>query len=124
MSATWAQIADAFGLVARTLKLEWQCELPPFDSLPSPALEAIVDEWCDRLAADMTSPLNPPEIVKPWILARLISNAGNASNLAKSGDTDAPGLTPSTARWFLIDEWHGCLRDRWTGLMPLDDSIS
>jgi len=115
--STWAEVASVLEQAARALKLEWGCDLPRPDTLPSPALGASVDEWCERLAKQLGEPLDPPALVRPWILARLIAAASVAGVLQEQGDTDCAGLSPSIARHFLIDEWHGCLKDRWWMMM-------
>ena len=107
-------------MVAQALRAEWRIELPPFDALPSETLEVLIDAWCVKLAANLNSPLNPPDEVKPWILARLVSMSASAAALARTGDIQAPEFNPQSVRQFLIGEWHGCLRDRWPLSMKLD----
>ena len=117
--ATWQQISELLFLTAQALRMEWRVEFPEPGTLPAPALDAIVDEWCERLALNMAEPLSPPDLVRPWIVVRLVAMSSSAALLAKQGDTTALEPSPNTFRWLLIDEWHGVLRDRWQFLVTV-----
>jgi hypothetical protein len=94
-SPSWLEIADVLAAVARALRLEWRCELPPFDTLPSAALDEECDAWCLALAANLGEPLQPPERVRPWILARLVSMSASAKSLPRGGAVPPPAMAPS-----------------------------
>jgi hypothetical protein len=110
---SWARHARIFGLLAEKLRADWNCRLPPHDTLPSEELNKAVSAWCYMLAKNLMAPLNPPAVVQPWILARILSMRATALALAKLCDTDCPKLDEKTLRQFLISEWHGAGRGRW-----------
>ena len=99
--------------IADTLGNLWQQSLPPRDCLPSGTQEALCDEWCGKLAADIRATIHPPVDVQPWVLVRLVAMAEKAAELDRSGLMGAPNLTESTLRSFLIDEWHKRLGRVW-----------
>ncbi len=118
---TWRQYDEVFGLLAQTFRAEWKCDLPPFDTLPSEELDGVVSAWCAVLAKNLHEwREQPPEIVRPWLLVRVLSVQALARALAAKGDKDVPPLVERTLRQLLISEWHGSLRDRWPLLMQLD----
>jgi hypothetical protein len=112
---SWWKISELFQRVAQELKAEWKVLLPPTDSRPAAADEEECDAWCVRLAANLREPtkVNPPDHVKPWILARLVSFSTTARVLAKKPGTPVPELTPSIVEQFLIGEWHGHGKHLW-----------
>ena len=105
-SVILSKIADVLGNL-------WQQGLPPRDCLPSGMQEALCDEWCGKLAADIHAAIHPPVDVQPWVLVRLVAMAEKAAELDRSGLMGAPNLTESTLRSFLIDEWHKRLARVW-----------
>lgn len=109
----WKITSGALLEVAKVLSTVWEQVLPPRDCLPSGAQEALCDEWCGRLAANMHEVIHPPADVQPWVLARLVTMAGKAAELDRSGEAGAPALTESILRVFLIDEWHKRLARVW-----------
>lgn len=119
--STWLACSQAFEDSAVNRQLEWGCELPPFDALPSEALEKECDEWASQLASNFDGELTPPAEVAPWLLARLYSASAAASLLDKEGRPSCPGMVPTVLRTLLIDLWHEDMRWRWNDLMPLDD---
>ncbi len=105
-SVLLSNTADALGKL-------WQQALPPRDCTPSAVQEALCDEWCGKLAADIRVPIHPPVDVQPWVLVRLVAMATKADELDRSGLMGAPNLTEATLRSYLIDEWHKRLGRVW-----------
>ena len=111
---TWEKVAHFFRLIYELRKSEWNCVAPAHDTLPSAALESVVDEWCARMARDVERPLDAPAIVRPWILARLVSASADAGIHAEVADQPCPpAMTPQVVEQYLIAEWHHALRNRW-----------
>lgn len=121
MSVSWRNIEEIMTMCFRLHYSEWNVELPPFDSLPTPALEQVVDEWCAVFVRDPTAELNPPAEVKPWLLARLIIGAQFARSCA-----ERPGAPKPPKKWdaeafyeFLVVDWAAYLSNLWTMLMAV-----
>ena len=111
--SSWRITSSTLFETANMLGNVWRQGLPPRDCLPSGAQEALCDEWCWRLAANIRATIHPPADVQPWVLVRLVAMAEKAAELHRSGMTGAPPLTESTLRAFLIDEWHKRLGRVW-----------
>ena len=111
--SSWKITAVILSKTADWLANVWQQGLPPRDFLPSGAQEALCDEWCGKLAADVRVAAHSPVDVQPWVLVRLMAMAEKAEELDRSGLTGAPNLTESTLRSYLIDEWHKRLGPAW-----------
>lgn len=117
----WAKIGEVMNSLAKIFYAEWKVTLPSHDTLPSEELDRAVSTWCLLLARNLREPIDPPEIVRPWIVVRLLCAGSLATGLARNGDTDAPELDEKTLRQLLIGEWHGALRDRWALLLELGE---
>ncbi len=91
----------------------WHQRMPLRNCLPSAEHEAMCDEWCRTLAADLNGAIEPPKDIQRWVLARLLAMAEKATELHKAGMTGAPPLTERTLRMLLIDEWHKRLSKVW-----------
>ena len=117
----WAKLSDILKLRGQMLQEVWKCELPPRDSLPSPALERAVDAWAAKLAANLPVDPNPPPEVQPWLVARLAVSSAFCRTLAKRGEAGGSKLTPAILRALLVDEWREHLRNDWTLGMKLDE---
>lgn len=113
----WNRIAEVLHQMTSVLAADWSVNPPPYDTLPSEALDVAVSAWCYQLAKDPSAPLDAPSEVQPWVLARLMSAYACAKSNADAGDTPAPPINPNTMRQLLITEWHAALRDRWPLMM-------
>ncbi len=120
---TWHQWDDYLRLLARRLLAEWNCALPPHDTLPSEHLEYAVSAWCMLIAKhiDGELPETPPEIIRPWLLARIVYANTLANILSQKADQDPPELCEKSVRHLLIGEWHGAGRDWWPLALKLDE---
>jgi hypothetical protein len=116
----WSEIAKLFGMLSLIFRDEGRTELPPFNTMPSPAVEAECDAWCQQLAWNLTDPPLPPPNIRSWMLARVISVSGLAQQLAAQHDTSPGPLSRQFIENLLIREWHGAMRDRWR--LIADDS--
>lgn len=92
---------------------EWGCQPPAYNERASASDEAECDRWCARLAQNLGEPIPAPEHLRPWILARLVSAAGDAYIHDRLSDIPCPALTPQNAAQYLVAEWHHALRERW-----------
>jgi len=99
---------------------EGRTALPPYDSMPSPSVDAECDAWCRQLACNLMEPPLPPPDIRGWILARAIGVSALAGQLAKQKEVSPGPLTRTLAERLMIDEWHGALRALWPKLV--DDS--
>jgi hypothetical protein len=118
--AEWSEIAKLFGLLSSIFHDEGRTELPPFDTMPSAAVETECDNWCRQLALNLTDPPLPPPNIRSWMLARVISVSSIAQQLATQHDTSPGPLSRQLIEHLLIKEWHGAMRDRWR--LIADDS--
>lgn len=119
MENSWKMAAVVFSQLARTLRQEWQCSIPPFDTLPSEELDLVVSAWCWELAGNLAASIDPPAEVKPWVLARLASACAQAHLEAAEGNP-CPVLSTAVLRNMLVGSWHQLLREKWN-LMVLED---
>ena len=71
------------------------------------------------LATDIRNPPLPPENIRSWILARVISVIALADSLAEQNEPSPGPLSKELVEQLLIHEWNGALRDRWPLLMDL-----
>lgn len=110
---SWSDISAALLKTADTLGQTWQQGLPSRDCLPSILQEALCDQWCRELAADLHATIHPPVDVQPWVLVRLVAMAEKAEELNQAGEVGPPPLTESTLLVFLIHEWHKRLSRVW-----------
>lgn len=119
MKRSWLTVAVAFRELALALRQQWQCDVPPFDTLPSEELDMVVSAWCYELAGNLAGPIEPPVEVRPWILARLVKASAQARLEAAEGNA-CPELTTAVLRNMLVGSWHQLLRQKWN-LMVLED---
>src|SRR5436190_24024144 len=104
---TWEKYAELFGVLAKAFHDEWKCDLPGFDTLPSGELDKAVSAWCYVIAKDLRPvPPDVPDVVRPWVVVRMICAQAICRSLAKRGDTEIPQLAERILREFLISEWH------------------
>jgi len=111
--SSWRVTSVILSKTANWLAGVWQQNLPPRDCVPSPSQEALCDEWCAKLAADLRAAVHAPADVQPWMLVRLMAMAEKAEELDRSGLMGAPNLTEPTLRSYLISEWHKRLGPAW-----------
>lgn len=119
LARSWQQIAELLEAAARFRLAQWKCGFPRFDSLPDEALDLAVSAWCMELAKDMVGPLEPPQEVKPWILARLVTASVEARAETAAG-SPVPAVTPAFLKDVLIASWHQQLRERWNLMVTVD----
>ncbi|MDB6133617.1 MAG: hypothetical protein JWM59_1860 [Verrucomicrobiales bacterium] len=113
MENQWLLIAEWLDLIAAKKILEWKCEFPPDDVLPSDKLDKCVSAWCKIMARNMTASIYPPEEVRPWILARLVSCSFKAKQEAE-GSNSWPDVTKKTIlKAMLVDQWNNELKQKW-----------
>lgn len=117
----WEDAGWLLAGVARRLKAEWQIDEPLRDTLPSEELEKLIDEWCKRLAQNLDARLDPPEIVKPWILVRLRYAAKICLSPGPPGGRPQVELIEPSIRTFLIQAWHQNGRADAARWMKLDE---
>lgn len=110
---SWAEIANIFELLSRLYRLDGKTALPPPGKAPLAEIDEACDVYCRRLASNMTAAEIPPHGICPWMLARAISVAALARELADNGESSPGPLAAPLIRRLLIDEWHGALRERW-----------
>jgi len=111
--AEWSEIAKIFHSLAAIFRDGGRTALPPYDTLPSSAVDAECDDWCRQLAADLRDPPLPPESIRPWIMVRAICVSGLAQQLSKQNDKSPGELSRKLIEQLLIHEWHGAFRSRW-----------
>ena len=119
MAANWTQIAQMLEQVAQLRRAEWKCGFPPFDSLPDEETDLVVSAWCFQMAGNLLEPIEPPDDVKPWILARLVT-ASVQARLEASERNPCPEVSPELVRNMLIGSWHQLLRDKWNMMVTVD----
>ena len=112
----WKDLHDVLVQVYRILQAEWGCQPAGYTQEPAAGVEAECDYWCEVLARDLCAEIEPPERVRPWLLARILMAAADATT---HGDRPFPGVTPATVQQYLIGEWHGALKARWKMLDDL-----
>jgi hypothetical protein len=119
MHSNWNQIAQMFELLAHLRKAEWKCDVPPYDALPDEELDLAVSAWCSQMAGNLMQPIDPPDEVKPWILARL-TIASVQARLEAEERNPCPEVSPETVRNMLVASWHQLLRDKWNMMVTVD----
>ena len=119
MEKSWLLVAHLLEQVAHIHMEEWRCGLPAFDSLPDEESDLIVSAWCFQMADNLLEPINPPDFVKPWILARLLS-ASVQAKLEDAAKTPCPEICPESLRNMLVASWHQVLRDKWNLMVTLE----
>ena len=111
---SWSEIANTFTLLAVVYRRDGKTSLPAPSAIASPQDEAECDRWCRLQAEDLRFPLRPPAHIQPWMLARAISVAALATQLAAQNETSPGPLTPKIVEHLLIHEWHGAMKARWS----------
>jgi hypothetical protein len=124
MSQGWKEIAELFVSQAVLRRREWGCDFPPKDCLPSPVLEDEVTLWCVVLSLDLRASLNAPEMVRPWILARLVTCAMDATVRATEQAGEEPVVSRDFVGRMLVDEWYARLRQDWNLLILTDAAVA
>jgi hypothetical protein len=109
----WDEIARVFQLLAGIFRDEGRTELPPFDAMPSEAVDAACDAWCQELSLALFDAPLPPLNIRSWMLVRVLCLAAMSASLAKQQEPSPGPLTRTLVERLLIHEWHGGLRHLW-----------
>ncbi len=117
---TWEDLGWTLATAARRLNAEWKMEWPQADTLPSEALEQVVDEQCAILCRDLQTKLAPPDLAKPWILVRLRYAAKICLAPVPQSGKEPPELDEKTLRQLLILVWRSLGRADWARGLKLD----
>jgi hypothetical protein len=118
--AQWSVIAEMFGLLARIFRDEGRTTLPPFDAMPSAAVDEECDIWCRQNAARIIDASLPPPSIRGWILVRTLCASSVAKHLADHREPSPGPMTTRIIERLMIDEWHGRYRQLWAKVA--DDS--
>lgn len=110
--ATWERWRTVMEEQTLFRMAEWEVDIPSSHTMPPPALEKEISQWCRTLAQNMLDPLIPPENVRPWILARLLMTRVQSGREAENG-SPVPEITPANISWMLVEGWDLALFPLW-----------
>ena len=116
MPTSWKEIGRIFRSLVQLWQSEWGISAPLYGAVPSAELDAECDEWCRRLAKDLTAEIVPPSHVRPWLYARFAMAIQGVELLQQLGESAPETLSETLVLELLIEDWHACHRATWQKL--------